>query len=118
MMNKLLLLTGIFILFTSCDKITDERVWADFSPIQCESVPWLQDWFAIDRDDYSLSMEEHLVVFEKYFVDRDIKIHKVERVVIFEIVLCVCGYPSGDLYRCYINESDVGQMLEWGFIQE
>ena len=123
MMNKLLLLAGIFLFFTSCDKITDERVWVYMTPMQCLSTSWEKDWADANNDDWekwnAMDEEEISKIIVDYFEKNDIEVHSVEKIHYTGAVCAACEICRRTYhYRFYINESDVGQMLEWGFIQE
>ena len=122
MKSKLLLIIGLFLIITSCEKITDERVWVAVDPVQCMGNAWEKDWLEENNDDYELwrtfTIGDELDIIEKYYEELGIIIYDIKQENVYDITCEACGCPRGDRISCFINKSDVGQMLEWGFIQE
>lgn len=97
----------------------ENREWVTIDPIQCMENTWEHDWLANNNDDYELyssfSDDERLQIFEQYFENLGIAIYKLDQTYPYDAVCAACSCPRGDRIHCYIDESDIDQMLSFGF---
>lgn len=97
----------------------ENREWVTIDPIQCMGNTWEHDWLENNNDDYELyakfSDSERLQIFEQYFEKLGIEINKLEQTFPYDATCSACSCPRGDRIHCYINESDIDQMLSFGF---
>ena len=119
-MKYFLLSIILFIGFISqaCNE-EENREWVTIDPIQCMGNIWEHDWLENNNDDYELyvklSDSERLQIFEQYFEQLGIEINKLEQTFPYDATCSACSCPRGDRIHCYINESDIDQMLSFGF---
>ncbi len=97
----------------------ENREWVTIDPIQCMGNTWEQDGLENNNDDselyVKLSDSERLQIFEQYFEKLGIEINKLEQTFPYDATCSACSCPRGDRIHCYINESDIDQMLSFGF---
>ncbi|BFN36939.1 hypothetical protein FMIA91_08180 [Fidelibacter multiformis] len=120
-MNRWLILLFLSLLFaTSCLDDEEEYTWVSIDAIQCMGNPWEQDWLEKHDDNYDLwhdlSETEKMDVFKTYYKEQGVTIYDMERTWPYETTCAACACKRGDRFYCYIEDSDVDRMLEWGFV--
>ena len=121
MKRWVLLLCLPLLLITSCLEEEEEvYFWVSIDPIQCLGNPWEQAWLEANEENYDLwrdlSETEKLDVFKAYHEEQGVTIYDMKRTFPYEVTCAACVCPRGDRFYCYIEDSDVDTMLEWGFV--
>ena len=121
MIRWVLLLCLPLLLITSCLEEEEEiYFWVSIDAIQCMGNPWEQAWLEANDENFDLWRElsetEKLDVFKTYYEEQGVTIYDMKRTWPYEVVCAACGCKRGDRLYCYIEDSDVDTMLEWGFV--